>query len=104
VSQQKGRIMADLRLSLTGEVDLATAPSLLAELQRAIERSVANVVVDCVDLTFIDSTGLYVLEEARRALATQGRALHVVNVARRPRRIFEVLGQTELLHDDVGWG
>jgi anti-sigma B factor antagonist len=96
--------MADLRLSLSGEVDLATAPALLAELQRAIECSVANVVVDCLDLTFIDSTGMYVLEEAQRALQNQGRAMHVVNVARRPRRMFEVLGQTDMLRDDMASG
>ena len=93
--------MAELRLSLSGEVDLATAPALLGELQRAIERSVANVVVDCTDLTFIDSTGMYVLEEAKRALATQGRQMHIVNVARKPRRVFEVLGLTDLLRDDL---
>ena len=76
--------MADLRLSLTGAVDLATAPALLAELQRAIECSVANIVVDCNDVTFIDSTGLYVLEEAQRALRAQRREMHLVNVARSP--------------------
>ena len=96
--------MADLRLSLTGAVDLATAPALLAELQRAIECSVANIVVDCSDLTFIDSTGLYVLEEAQRALRAQRREMHLVNVARSPRRTFEVLGQTDMLRDDMTSG
>jgi len=53
--------MADYRLRLCGEVYLATAPALLADLQRAIECSVANVVIDCTDLTFVDSTCRYVL-------------------------------------------
>ncbi len=93
--------MADFRLSLRGDVDLAAAPALLADLQRAIECSVANVVVDCTDLTFIDSTGLYVLEEAAGALETRGRHMRVVNVGRGPRRIFEQVGWTNMLREEL---
>jgi len=102
VSQQKGRDVDDYRLLLRGEVDLAAARALMRDLQRAIECSVANVVVDCTDVTFIDSTGMYVLLQARRALERDGRRMHIVNVRDKQRRAFEVIGQTDVLSEDSG--
>jgi anti-anti-sigma factor len=102
VSQQKGRDVDDYRLPLRGEVDLAAARVLLHDLQRAIECSVANVVLDCSDVTFIDSTGMYVILQARRALERDGRRMHIVNVHDKQRRAFEVIGQTDVLSEDSG--
>jgi anti-anti-sigma factor len=62
------------------------------------------VIVDCTDLTFMDSSGMHVLEDARDALETQGREIHVVNVGRKPRRVFEVLGFTDMLRDNPASG
>jgi anti-sigma B factor antagonist len=97
VSEQKGRYVDDYTLPLSGEVDLAAARGLMRDLQRAIECNVANVVVDCADVTFIDSTGMYVLLQARRALEREGRRMHIVNVRDKQRRAFEVIGQTDVL-------
>ena len=94
--------MADYRLPLSGEVDLAAARALLHDLQQAIECSLANVVVDCTDVTFIDSTGMYVLLQARRALERDGRQMHIVNAGDRQRRAFEVIGQSDVLSEDLG--
>ena len=94
--------MADCRLALTGEVDLAAARVLLLDLQQAIECGVANVVVDCADVTFIDPTGMYVLLQARGALERQGRQMHILNAGDKQRRAFEAIGQADILSDDVG--
>jgi len=94
--------VADYRLPLRGEVDLATARALLRELQRAIESSRANVVVDCTDVTFIDSTGMYVLLHARRALERQGRKMQIVNAGDKQQRAFEVIGQSDVLSEGFG--
>lgn len=48
-------------ISLTGEVDLYTAPELKQELVRLIEDGSRTVVIDMTDTTFIDSTTLGVL-------------------------------------------
>jgi anti-sigma B factor antagonist len=101
VSQQKGRGVADYTLSLRGAVDLAAARVLLLDLQQAIECSVVNVVVDCTDVTFMDSTSMYVLLQARRALEKQGRQMHILNAGDKQRRAFEVIGQTDILSEDV---
>jgi anti-anti-sigma factor len=48
-----------------GEIDLATAPTLSANLRGTIDHSdVEPVVVDCIDLTFIDSQGFHALANA----------------------------------------
>jgi len=37
---------------------------------------------------------------SHRALDTQGRQMDAVNVGRRPRRILDLVGQTDILRDD----
>ena len=94
--------MADYRLTLRGDIDLAASRALLHDLQRAIECSLANVVVDCTDVTRIDPTGLYVVLQARRALERQGRQMHILNAGEKQRRAFELVGQTDILSEDFG--
>jgi anti-anti-sigma factor len=60
-------------LKLTGELDVATAPSLRDTVVQQISEGRTNLVFDCSDLEFIDSTGLGVLIGARaRCLAANG--------------------------------
>jgi anti-sigma B factor antagonist len=92
--------MADHRYILRGEIDLAVAPQLRFELRAAIARDGADMLIDCTGLTFIDSTGIGLLLEANEALEATGRHMLIVNVAKGPRRAFEVLGLTGLLGDD----
>ena len=90
----------ECRLFVRGEIDLASAAALLADLQRAISASDADLIIDCKHLRFIDSTAVRVLVEAHRALERQGRHLTVVNIVGGPRRVFEDFGLTELTLDD----
>ena len=87
----------DFRISLRGEIDLASVPELLAGLQRAVSDGDSNLRIDCTNLQFIDSTGVHVLLEAERALAEQDRHLTIVNLGPGPRRLFETLGLSALL-------
>jgi len=58
---------------LTGELDVATAPALRDEVVRLISEGRTTMVVDCSELTFVESTGLGVLIGARaRCLAANG--------------------------------
>jgi anti-anti-sigma factor len=60
-SEQSGTAI----LNVSGEVDLATAPSLQTALLAVMERSSSRVIVDMVDVTFMDSSGLSALLAAR---------------------------------------
>ncbi len=67
---------------LQGELDMATSPRLSEALSTALGAR-RPVVVDLADLTFIDSTGIAVLLEARRGAKESGVSL-VVRSPNRP--------------------
>jgi hypothetical protein len=48
--------------------------------------------------TFIDSTGVRALVDARSLLESNGRTLTIVNLAPGPQRVFEILGLTDLFN------
>jgi anti-sigma B factor antagonist len=54
-----------------GDIDLATAPDLVAEFEYALEHLSPHVLVDLSEVTFIDSSGLAALVRAR--LNAEGR-------------------------------
>lgn len=56
-------------VAVTGEVDIATAPLVGAELARQLERSPATLVVDLREVTYFDSSGISVLLVAHRRAA-----------------------------------
>ena len=91
--------MGECRYYLRGEVDLATAPSLRADLQ-AFVRADTTLIVDCSALAFIDSQGIGVLFDTHRALEAAGGKLVIANVPESAQRPFDILGLRGLLADD----
>jgi anti-sigma B factor antagonist len=79
-----------LVLSLAGELDLADEPTLREALRRAVERSPTRLVVDLTEVTFVDSTVLGALVEARSALG--GGAFALAAPGLEVRRALEVSG------------
>ena len=92
--------MAERRYALRGEVDIAAVEQIRADLMGVIAGDRHHLVVDCSALTFIDSSGIAMLVEADRELENDGRHMLIVNVPALPRRVFEVLGLTDLLRYD----
>src|SRR5437870_13666837 len=92
--------MADCLYRLRGEVDMANAAEVRADLRRVIGSNGAHLVVDCTHLTFIDSTGIAVLLEANQKLEAAGRHMLILDVQPGPRRTFDALGLTDLLRYD----
>jgi anti-sigma B factor antagonist len=79
-----------LVLSLAGELDLADAPALREALRRAVERAPKRLVVDLTEVTFVDSTVLGALVEARSKLGGDAFALAAPGLE--VRRALEVSG------------
>jgi anti-sigma B factor antagonist len=79
-------------ISLTGEVDLYTAPEFKAELVKVIEGWAEHVVVDLSDTTFIDSTTLGVLISGVKRLRPRNGRLALVITDRNIRKIFDITG------------
>jgi anti-sigma B factor antagonist len=83
---------------VTGEIDMATAPMLSNELAAAIDEGAGPVVLDLVDVTFFDSSGLRVAIVAHRDLGEKGRRLAVVcDPEGHVRRTFTLAGLADVL-------
>ena len=80
-----------------GEIDALTAPQLGSTLLGLADDGKTGVVVDLSRVTFIDSTGIGVILNALRALATRSGRLVLVCPTERMLRPFEVTGLTDRL-------
>jgi anti-anti-sigma factor len=92
--------MSEQRFCLRGEVDIDTAPRVRADLQALMAHDSAHLLIGCSGRTFIDSTGVAMLLEANRDVEAGGRHMLIVNVPEGSRRVFDVLGLTDLFRYD----
>ena len=79
-------------ISLTGEVDLYTAPEFKQQLLDVISQGGKDVIVDFSGTTFIDSTTLGVLVGGVKRLRTYDGQLSLVCSDRNITKIFEITG------------
>jgi anti-anti-sigma factor len=90
----RARSSARRRTALSGEIDVATAPLVQAELLGVALESLSTVLIlDCSQLTFIDSSGLNMLVQLGRL--TEKR-IELVNLGPGPRQVFEIAGLCDL--------
>ena len=83
-------------ISVSGEIDVATAPQLRECLHQVVAAGNATVVVDLLGVSFLDSTALGVLVGALKRCREQGGDLHVVIADPRILKIFEITGLTNV--------
>lgn len=81
-------------VSASGEMDVATAPPLRDRLQTLAASGKPTVVVDLLDVTFLDSTALGVLVGALKRCRESGGDLPLVITEPRILRVFEITGLT----------
>ena len=79
---------------VAGEVDLATAPSLLEALTCLADQRCSQVDVRMRDVRFCDGSGLAVLLEARRRLAATGGGITLHDPCWSLRRILDICDLT----------
>jgi anti-anti-sigma factor len=86
------------RYYVRGDLDFDAAPQLRVELVAlADDFTVKVIVLDCRDLTFIDSAGFHVLLDLQRMLEGQGRHMQIENLSRSLHHVFDVVGLTGVL-------
>jgi anti-sigma B factor antagonist len=83
-------------VAVSGEIDVATAPQLRECLHGVIAQGEATVVLDLLDVTFLDSTALGVLVGALKRCRELDGDLHVVVADPRIVKIFEITGLTNV--------
>ncbi|WP_225440122.1 STAS domain-containing protein [Amycolatopsis eburnea] len=79
-------------VTIGGELDVATAPRLRAELDAAPLERGQLLVVDLAEITFCDSSGISTLIAARDVAEAAGAALALVAVPARLSRTFSLIG------------
>ena len=87
-----------LVLSISGELDLATAPLLQEHLLEAAQTDLSEVVVDLEHATYIDSSGLGVLVSAHNRLMARGGSLVICSPTPRSMKLFEIAGLSSYLN------
>ncbi len=86
-----------VRLSLSGELDLAVADRLRSRMQQ-LARTHATVILDLSDLQFIDSTALHILITNFNQAAHNGWQLRLdPNLTSPVRRVVELVGIDHIL-------
>lgn len=85
------------RIAPTGELDLATAPALEAELLRVEATDVAAIVLDLSSLDFIDSTGIRLVVMADARSRADSRRLSLLRPSDGVFRVFVICGLADRL-------
>jgi anti-anti-sigma factor len=81
------------RVTVTGEVDMQTAPRLIEAL---LQFANGSVTVDLTNVTFLDSAGLHALECAHQQIRRRNARLVVDAVSTQARRTLELTGLATL--------
>jgi anti-sigma B factor antagonist len=85
-------------VSVTGDLDLWSAPALEQRLRACLERGQCWVAVDLSKAGFLDSSGLGALTNAMRNIQRKGGRLVVINTSDQMRRVFELTGLIKVLN------
>lgn len=83
-------------VSVSGEVDLATAPALQRTLRGAADDHRGEVIVDLTCCSFLDSRGLTALLAIRELLGHSDRSLRLVASSPHVLKIFQITGFDQL--------
>ena len=89
--------MDEYRYFLRGEIDLVNADAVLTEMRAQAAKRDGPLVVDCMDLEFVDASGLRSFVVVDRELRAQERRLVLVNAIPMLTRVLDVCGLTDLL-------
>ena len=91
-------------LAVTGEVDLASAPSLRSAIDSALDAGAQELWIDLSTATFLDSAGVHLLIAAREQADDLRRRLAVICPPGPVRRVLDLTGATDALplYEDRG--
>jgi anti-sigma B factor antagonist len=86
-----------VRITLEGELDIATSPAVEGVLREPCDDGIRRRVLDLSGLTFMDSSGLRTILSAQASSRRDGWALALVPGPPAVQRIFEITGVKDRL-------
>ncbi len=93
----------EMRICISGEIDVANAVALEQQLTSAIDNDVTRAVVDLTETDYIDSAGIRVLFDIATRLRTRQIAIRVIApLGSAARRALEISGYRTVASIDDG--
>ena len=86
-----------LAITVSGVLDIATAPALRARLDAAIEAGMRRLVIDLCAISFLDSVALATIVHAKQRLPEDGRMALAVDPSSYVMLVFESGGLPQVL-------
>jgi anti-sigma B factor antagonist len=86
---------------LYGEVDIYNADSLKSQLHSLADQKKADIVLDCTNLKYIDSTGLGVLVSALKRVREADKHISIINLKPYIAKIFTLTGLDKVFKIEV---
>ncbi|ULG71652.1 anti-sigma factor antagonist [Macrococcus brunensis] len=85
-------------IKVAGELDVYTAPELLAVLQPLHQKGTHDIHLNISDVSYMDSTGLGLFVGTLKELNKHNHELYVLGANSRIERLFDITGLKELMH------
>jgi anti-sigma B factor antagonist len=85
------------RLSVTGDVDLLSAPSLVATIDEVLRERPETLVLDLTGVSFLDSAGISALARAYHAATAIGAQLSLTGARQMVRHVLEISGIDQVI-------
>ncbi len=79
-------------IAIKGEIDIYSAPGFKESLYDAIGEGQQDIILDCTDLSYIDSMGLGILVGALKRIKEQNHNIVIKNPKSTVRKLFKITG------------
>lgn len=90
-----------MTVKVDGDIDVNSVRQLKKGLEEYIETYRPDVIIDCENLNYIDSTGLGVLVSALKKAKAYDRTIKIIELKPYLNKIFEVTGLTQIFEIEV---
>ncbi len=77
---------------ISGELDLETSANFKDILNKTIDEKMANIIFDCRELTFIDSTGLGIMISIYKRIKEHGHLVSIKNPKKNINKLLNITG------------
>ena len=84
-------------ITVSGEVDLATSPDLDAAIIAGLDSGAGSLVVDLIDVSFMDSSGLGVIVRGLKRCREADKDLDLVITNERVLKVFGITGLDQVI-------
>lgn len=84
------------KVIVSGEIDIYTAQLFKEKLYHTVDKNDTDIVIDCRNLNYIDSTGLGIFVGALKKTRQKGRSIFIENVRDNIRKLFVITGLDKL--------